>query len=140
MRNLMKKVLMGLWTIYTAFTAFISPIWLTMIFLDLSGKIYQLDYKYDEGTAGIIGMILLSVWLIFVLTPDVLYLLRMKSCGRKFLWIALGLIAGVAIICCGLCGWNIVRFLTTPISEYVETHHIQLLNSSALHFPTMAST
>ena len=117
MRNLMKKVLMGLWTIYTAFTAFISPIWLTMIFLDLSGKIYQLDYKYDEGTAGIIGMILLSAWLIFVLTPNVLYLLRMKSCGRKFLWIALGLIAGAAIICCGLCGWNIVRFLTTPISE-----------------------
>lgn len=75
MRNLIKKVLPALWTIYTAFTSFISPIWLTVIFLNLSGKIYQLDYMYDEGAARIIGMMMLFMWLIFVLTPNVLYLL-----------------------------------------------------------------
>lgn len=117
MRNPIKKALMAIWTIYTAFTSFISPVWLTMIYLELSGKIYQLDYKYDQGTAGIIGTMSLSVWLIFVLIPNILYLLNMKSYGKKFLWIGLGIMVGAAIICCGLCGWNIVRFLTTPISE-----------------------
>lgn len=117
MKNPVKKALMALWTIYTAFTSFISPVWLTMIYLQLSGKIYQCDYSYDEGTAGIVGILSLCVWLIFVLTPDVLYLLIMQSYGRKFLWIGLGLIVSVAAICWGLCEWNIVRFLTTPISE-----------------------
>ena len=108
---------MTLWTIYTAFTSFISPIWITLIYLELSGKIYQFDYKYDEGIAGIIGILSLFAWLILVLTPDILCLLKMKTRGILHLWIELGIIAGAAIICCGLCGWNIVRFLTTPISE-----------------------
>lgn len=116
-KELIKNILFTLWTIYSAFTSFISPIWLTMIYLDLSGKIYQLDYKYDEGIAGIIGMFLLLGWLILVLAPNILYLLKMKSYGIKFLWIGLGLMACAAIICCGLCGWNIVRFLTVPVSE-----------------------
>lgn len=124
MGNLIKKILMALWTIYTAFTSFISPIWLTMIFLDLSGKIYQLDYKYDQGTAGIIGIMLLFGWLIFVLIPNILYLLKMKTYGVKFLWIGLSLMAGAAVICWGLCGWNIVRFLTTPISELRPENHL----------------
>ena len=117
MRNPVKKILMALWTIYTAFTSFISPIWLTMIFLELSGKVYQLDYKYDEGTAGIIGMLSVFVWLILVLTPNILYLLKMKSYKKHFLWIGLGVMVGAAVICWGLCGWNIIRFLTTPLSE-----------------------
>lgn len=117
MRNPVKKILMALWTIYTTFTSFISPIWITMIYLELSGKIYQFDYKYDEGTAGIIGMLSLFAWLILVLIPDILYLLKMKTRGIKHLWIGLGIIADAAIICCGLCGWNIVEFLTVPISE-----------------------
>lgn len=116
-KDFIKKSLMTLWTIYIAFTSFISPIWITMIYLELSGKIYQFDYKYDEGIAGIIGILSLFAWLILVLTPDILYLLKMKIHKIKYLWISLGLIAGAAIICCGLCGWNIVRFLTTPISE-----------------------
>ena len=116
MKNSIKKSLMSIWTIYATLTSFISPIWLTMIYLELSGKIYQLDYSYDEGTAGIIGMLSLLAWLTFVLTPNVLYLLRMKSYGTKFLWIGLGIMVGVAVICCGLCGWNIVRFLIMPIS------------------------
>ena len=123
MKNPVKKFLMALWTIYIAFTSFISPIWLTMIFLELSGKIYQLDYTYDEGTAGIIGMLSLSAWLIFVLTPDVLYLFKIKSYGRKSLWIGLALMACTAVICWGLCGWNIVRFLTTPLSELKTSNY-----------------
>ena len=125
-KELIKKILMTLWTIYSAFTSFISPIWLTMIFLDISGKIYQLDYKYDQGTAGIIGMLFLFVWLIFVLTPDILYLLKMRSYGIKFLWVGLGIMAGTAIICCGLCGWNIVRFLTVPVSELRTSTYIHI--------------
>lgn len=117
MRNPVKKALMALWTIYIAITSFISPIWLTMIYFELSGKIYQLDYSYDEGTAGIIGILSLTAWLIFVLTPDILYLMKIKSYGRRFLWIGLGIMVGAAVICCGLCGWNIVRFLTTPINS-----------------------
>lgn len=117
MKNPVKKFLMALWTIYIAFTSFISPVWLTMIFLQLSGKIYQLDYKYDEGIAGIIGILSLFAWLILVLTPALLYLLKMKTHGIKYLWFGLGLMAAAVLICCGLCGWNLVRFLTTPISE-----------------------
>lgn len=106
---------MVIWSIYTAFTSFISPIWLTMIYLQLSGKIYQSDYSFDEGTAGIIGILSLFMWLIFVLTSDALYLLKMKSYGSKFLWVGLGIIAGAAVICCCLCEWNLVRFLTSPM-------------------------
>lgn len=131
MKNPVKKFLMALWTIYIAFTSFISPIWLTMIFLQLSGKIYQLDYKYDEGTAGIVGILSLFAWLILVLTPDALYLLKMKTYGIKHLWIGLGLIAGAAIICCGLCGWNIVEFLTMPISELKTSNYIVHLHRTA---------
>ena len=117
---------MILWTIYSVFTSLISPIWLTMTFLNLSGKIYQLDGMYDEGTAGMIGIMLLFGWLIFALAPNILYLLKLKSYGRKFLWIGLGLMAGTAIICCGLCGWNIVRFLTVPVSGLRTSTYIHI--------------
>lgn len=126
MRNQIKKTFMALWTLYITFTSFISPIWLTMIFLNLSGKIYQLDYKYDEGTAGIIGILMLFMWFILVLAPDILYLLTLKTYGAKHLWIGLGLMACAAIICCGLCGWNVVRFLTTPISELGTSTYIHI--------------
>ena len=125
-RHLINKFLMILWTIYSVFTSLISPIWLTMTFLNLSGKIYQLDGMYDEGTAGMIGIMLLFGWLIFALAPNILYLLKLKSYGRKFLWIRLGLMAGTAIICCGLCGWNIVRFLTVPVSELRTSTYIHI--------------
>ena len=107
---------MVLWTVYIALIFFISPVWLTIIYLQLKGKAYLIDWKYDEGITWILGATSLSGWIIMALAPGIFYLLIMKKFDIKFLWIGFGIMAGAAVICCGLCGWNIVRFLTAPIS------------------------
>lgn len=63
---------------------------------------------FDEGTAGIIGIILLVGWIIAVLFPDILYIMKMKTYGRKFMWIALGIAVIPALIFCCKCGWDII--------------------------------
>ena len=65
----MKKVIHIIWCIWCAITTFISPIWITMIYLNVTGMIYKYDYSMDEGTAIIIGIGLLVLWLIVVLFP-----------------------------------------------------------------------
>ena len=117
----MKKAVMIAGTtagmIWCALTAFISPIWLSLTYLWISGKIYQVDGMIDEGAAEYMGAISLIIWIIVALLPDLLILRKMKSYGDKFLWFGLGVVGAAALICFGLCRWNIIRFLTTPISQ-----------------------
>lgn len=58
----MKKVIYLMLGIWNAIACFISPIWLTMVFLNLTGLIYQYDGSMDEGTAFILGFVMLVLW------------------------------------------------------------------------------
>ncbi len=55
----MKRLVNIIWGAWCAITTFISPIWVTMIYLNITGLIYQYDYSMDEGTAILIGLFLL---------------------------------------------------------------------------------
>ena len=107
--------------IYGAFTSFISPVWLTLVFLYLSGLIYQHDFSMDEGTAGILGIFGLVLWILIVLLPDIVLLKQTKSINPRYAILIAGIMIFFIILCFALCGWNIVRFLTTPICYFVLT-------------------
>ena len=79
-------VYLGIWII--------SPIWITMIIMNLSGCIYQYDYSMDEGTAGIIGSMLLVLWIFLALIPGVYFL---KYLRKKFVRI---LLLGILVLGC----------------------------------------
>ncbi|MDE6748192.1 MAG: hypothetical protein K2K21_03895 [Lachnospiraceae bacterium] len=101
----------GLRTIWCAYTSFISPVLLSCMYLCFSGKIYQIDEMFDEGTAGIIGIMLLAGWIIAAFVPDILYIMKMKSYGRKFMCIALGIAVIPALIFCIIYGGNIISIV-----------------------------
>lgn len=106
----MKKLLYIIWGIWCAGTCFISPFWLTMTLFDLTGLIYQYDGFVDEGTAGIIGVIELLLWLIFTLLPDIAFIRKVHRINRKYLIPAIGGMALMCLLGMAVCGFNI----TTP--------------------------
>ena len=109
-------VSLGIWS---AFTSFISPVWLTLVFLYLSGLIYQHDFSMDEGAAGILGIFGLVLWILIVLLPDIFLLKQAKSINPRYAILIAGIMIFFMILCFAMCGWNIVRFLTTPICDLV---------------------
>ena len=79
----MKKLIYFILGIWSADASFLSPIWLTLTVLNLTGLIYQYDYSMDEGTAVILGFMMLCVWLLLALLPCILFLRKMRMLGRK---------------------------------------------------------
>lgn len=102
---------LGVWG---AVTCFISPIWLTMIYLDLTGLIYQYDFSMDEGMAGILGILSMAIWIVLVLVPDIILLKKVYVANRRHLCIVLGFAAVIVCVCLTMCHWNVIAFLTTP--------------------------
>lgn len=98
----MKKVtyiILGFWS---AIAGFLSPVWLTLTILNLTGLIYQYDASMDEGTALILGLIMLFVWGLFALLPCIVFLRKMRILGGKALaWgirvLAVSLLLGIAM-------------------------------------------
>ena len=106
----MKKlanIILGAWC---AITCFISPVWLTLVFLNLTGLIYKYDYSMDEGTAGIIGVILLVLWIVAALLPNVVFIKKHK----KNRLVILVFVVLLSLLCIGMCEWNLVGFLVEP--------------------------
>lgn len=103
----MEKVLNALWGLWCAIGSFFSPIWLTLIFVNISGFIYELDYSMDEGTAGIIGVVLLVLWILAVLLPVYFFIKKNK---KHKVWILLIIILPV-LLCMGTFGLNMNNFL-----------------------------
>lgn len=101
-------IMLGIWC---AVTSFLSPVWLTMTFLNITGLIYQYDGFMDEGTAGIIGVAELVLWIVIGLLPDIWFVKRMKPQGWHRVCYALGGMAALALLCVALCGWDMVSFL-----------------------------
>ena len=79
----MKKLIYFILGIWSAVAVFLSPVWLTLTALNLTGMIYQYDDSMDEGTAGILGFMMLTVWLLVALLPCSLFLRKMRIIGRK---------------------------------------------------------
>lgn len=109
--NRIKAIALGIWC---AVTSFVSPIWLVLVFLYLTGEIYKYDFSMDEGAAGILGFALLVIWLLIVLLPDILFIKKMRSLNQKYLFPVLAFILLFAVIGMATCNWDIVAFLTTP--------------------------
>lgn len=105
------KIILGIWN---AITCFISPIWLTMAFLNITGLIYKYDYSMDDGTAIIIGIFLLVMWLILALLPNVVLLKQMSRINKKYFVGNIVSIILLCVACVAMCNWNIVEFLTVP--------------------------
>lgn len=103
-----ENIMLGIWC---AAATFVTPVWLTVGFLDITGLIYQYDGMVDEGTAGIMGVIELTLWGLFVLLPDIWFLKRMKSQGWRKVCYALGGMAVLILLCLSLCKWNMIRFV-----------------------------
>lgn len=102
------QIVFGLWC---AITSFISPVWLTIIFLNLTGEIYKYDYSMDSGTAGIIGVILLVAWVLLALLPDIYFIKKLYLIGRKYVVVAIIFIISLMVLCAAMCNWDIVDFL-----------------------------
>ena len=94
----MKKltyIILGIWS---AITGFLSPVWLTLTALNITGLIYQYDYSMDEGTALILGLIMLFIWIIFALIPCVIYLKKMHLLGRRTLAWSISVLAVLVLL------------------------------------------
>lgn len=100
------NAMLGIWC---AITSFLSPVWLTMGFLDITGRIYQYDGMVDEGTAGIMGVIELALWIVFALLPDIWFLKRIKAQGGRKVLCAVSSMVILALFCMVLCKWDMVR-------------------------------
>ncbi len=109
----MKKVgniILGIWC---AITCFVSPIWLAMIYLNVTGLIYQYDYSMDEGTALILGIILLVIWILVALLPNICFVKKIYISNPKYVVPVAVVMVILIVVCLAMCNWNVVSFLTT---------------------------
>ena len=112
-KRMIKKGLYTLWGVWCAVASLITPAWLTLTYLNISGEIYKYDYTMDEGTALVFGMVMAIIWLLVALLPTVLLIRRIYKVNRKYAYAAIGigvLCLVVSVVC---CGGNMVSFLNT---------------------------
>lgn len=100
----MKNILLAIWCVLTAF---VSPLYLALAFLHVTGRIYQYDFSIEAGIVEFLGIFGLVLWLLLVLCPDVYFLRRSKRKPLSFCILLLP-----ALLCSALCGWDLVYFLT----------------------------
>ena len=55
---MIKKGLHTLWGVWGVVATLITPVWLTLTYLNISGEIYKYDYTMDEGTAIVLGIVM----------------------------------------------------------------------------------
>lgn len=103
-------VLLGLWC---GLVNFVNPIWLVMIFLNITGMIYRYDYSMDDGTAIIIGIVLLILWILFGLIPNVYLGKKLYSINRKYFIIYIICVVLLCVLCLSMCNWDIIGVLTS---------------------------
>lgn len=109
----MKRLINIIWGVWCAFTTFLSPVWLTMIYLNITGMIYKYDYSMDEGTAIIMGIFLLALWLFSVLVPIIGFLRYAYMLNKKYLLACFFSMFVLMMVCMAICGWDVVHFLVS---------------------------
>lgn len=107
----MKKTGGIVWGLWCACTSWITPIWLTLTYLNLSGDIYKYDYSMDEGTAIVFGIVMVTAWLILSLMPSVLLFKRLYKVAHKYAYVFMVAVALLIVVSMAFCGWNVVDFL-----------------------------
>ncbi len=107
----MKKALNVLWGIWCSLACIFSPLWMAMIYLNLTGLIYTYDYSMDEGTAIIIGFLLLILWIVLAAFPIVSLLIRVFKYDKKYALISICLMIVFYMIGVMTCGGNPINIL-----------------------------
>ena len=82
----MRKVIDFILGIWCGIVNIITPVWLIMAILNITGKIYEYDYSMDEGTAIIIGLFLIVLWILFALVPNIYLGKRLKLIDIKLFY------------------------------------------------------
>ena len=107
----MKKALNIIWGIWCSLACIFSPLWIAMIYLNMTGMIYKYDYSMDEGTAIIVGFVLLILWIGLVAFPIVALLLRLFRYNKKYVSISIVFIVALYMIGVMACGGNPINIL-----------------------------
>ena len=107
----MKKALNILWGIWCSLACIFSPLWIAMIYLNMTGLIYKYDYSMDEGTAIIIGFVLLILWIGLVVFPIIALLLRLFRYDKKYAPISIIFIIAFYTVGVMACGGNPIDIL-----------------------------
>lgn len=110
---MIKKGIYLLWGLWCAFITLITPVWLTLTYLNLSGEIYKYDYTMAEGTAIVFGIVMVVVWLLVGLLPCVLLVKQFYKTKRKYAYTSLILVAIILVVSMTFCGWDVMDYLTT---------------------------
>jgi len=110
---MIKKVLYTLWGVWCVVVTLITPVWLALTYLNISGEIYKYDYTMDEGTAIIFGIVMAIMWLLVALLPIVLRIMRIYKVNRKYAYAAIGIGVLCLVVSVVYCGGNMVSFLNT---------------------------
>ena len=111
-KRMIKKGLHTLWGVWCVVVTLITPVWLTLTYLNLSGQIYKYDSSMDEGTAIIFGIVMAMVWLFLFLLPSILFYKRIYSVNHKYGYIFVVIIALAIVFCMVHCRWDVLGFLT----------------------------
>ena len=109
----MKKIFNVLIGIWCCLVCYVSPLWLSMIFFNITGIIYKYDYSMDEGTAIALGIILLILWIVLGLIPNVYLGKKIYFVNRKYFIIYITCVIFLCISCFVMYDWNIMRFFVT---------------------------
>lgn len=108
---MIKKGLHTLWGVWGVVATLITPVWLTLTYLNISGEIYKYDYTMDEGTAIVLGIVMAIIWLLVALLPTVLLIRRIYKVNCKYTYAAIGIGVLCLIVNVVYCGGNMVSFL-----------------------------
>lgn len=107
----MKKIISIFIGIWCGLVSFVSPIWFTLIFLNVTGMIYKYDYSMDEGTALIIGIFLFILWILLGLVPNIYFGRKMIFWNKKYFVFYIICVVFLCLLCLFMCDWNITEFL-----------------------------
>ena len=107
----MKKIIDSFIGIWCGLVCFVSPIWLTLIFLNITGMIYKYDYSMDEGTALIIGAGLFILWILIGAIPNIYFGKKLFFWKKQFFIVYIICVILLCLLCLCMCNWNIIDFL-----------------------------
>lgn len=107
----MNKIINCFIGIWCGLVCFASPMWLTLIFLNMTGMIYKYDYSMDEGTALIIGLFLFILWILIGVIPNIYFGMKLFWGKKQFFIIYINCVILLCFLCLWMCNWNTIEFL-----------------------------
>ena len=107
----MKKIKFILITIWLSFMSIISPIWICIIYMDVTGngKGYGYDLGEEAGVYAFFGTILLGLWILFILPAMVWLCVKCYNFKKIFIGIPIIGFIMLFVLSVFLIGWD--RFI-----------------------------